>query len=167
MPPRGALTISSVLLALVLVLPAQGAPRRGQEALVTQVTDGDSIWVRVGNREPQRVRLRGIDAPESCQPHGRAARDALQAQVLGRTVLLQGRGSDDYGRLLRQITTTTGSDVNAWMVAQGHAWSYRSRRGTGPYDAQQAQARAAARGLWSRPDAVEPRVFRRQNGRCR
>ena len=157
----------AVLLALVLALPAQGVPPRGQQAVVTQVSDGDSVWVRVGHREPQRVRLRGIDAPESCQPHGRAARDALRNQVLGRTVLLHGRGSDDYGRLLRQITTQTGADVNAWMVAEGHAWSYRSRRGPGPYEAQQAQARAAGRGLWSRPDAVEPRVFRRLNGPCR
>lgn len=156
-----------LLLVFVLALPAQANPPRGQPALVTQVSDGDSVWVRVGNREPQRVRLRGIDAPESCQPHGRAARDALRGQVLGRKVLLVGRGSDDYGRLLRQLTTETGADINAWLVAEGHAWSYRSRRGTGPYDVQQAQARLAGRGLWSHPAAVEPRVFRRVHGPCR
>jgi micrococcal nuclease len=167
MPRCLRVTLTSVLLACAWAFPVHGTPARGQQALVTQVSDGDSIWVRVGTREPQRVRLRGIDAPESCQPHGRSARDALQAQVLGRTVLLQGRGSDDYGRLLRLISTETVPDVNAWMVAQGHAWSYRSGRGPGPYDGQQFQARMAGRGLWSRPDAIEPWVFRRHNGRCR
>ncbi len=161
--------LPGLLLALGLALTgsAHGGTSRGQPAQVTAVSDGDSIWVRVNGRSPpQRVRLRGIDAPEACQPHGPAARDALRSQVLGRTVLLHGRGSDDYGRLLRQVATDGQPDVNAWMVAQGHAWSYGGR-GAGPYAAQQARARAAGRGLWGRADAMEPRAFRKLHGRCR
>ena len=51
-----------------------------------------------------------------------------------------------------------------WMVANGLAWSYRFQGQPGPYDAQQAQAQALRRGLFSQSSALSPYAFRRWHG---
>lgn len=156
------------LWAAMLAGPAQAGAPRALEGKVSHVTDGDSVWVRPAQGgKARRVRIVGIDAPEICQAHGLAARDALRWQVVGRQVRVQGRGRDDYDRQLRRIGTAAVPDLGAWMVSQGHAWSYRRRGRAGPYDAQEALARAARRGLWAQAGAIEPRIFRRVHGSCR
>lgn len=159
------------LLAAACVLASTGsaaAPVRGWQGQVTHVTDGDTVWVRPARGgAPRKLRLRGIDAPESCQPHGAAARRALAARLLHQPVQVRGRQRDDYRRLLARVATPSDPDVGAWLVAQGHAWSYRHGRRAGPYAREEAQARAAGRGLWALPGAIEPRLFRRSHGPCR
>lgn len=154
-----------LLAALLLggVLPALAASWSGH---VTHVTDGDTLWVQPAQGGATRkIRLEGVDAPEICQTHGGMARDALVAHVQGRAVRVVGRRTDDYGRLLARVRLQ-GEDVGAWLVAQGHAWSYgRNPHDAGPYAAQQELARAQGRGLWQ-ARAVSPRAFRRRHGSC-
>ncbi|HYW56900.1 MAG TPA: thermonuclease family protein [Polaromonas sp.] len=136
-------------------------------AKVTYVTDGDTLWVRPGGAgKPIKIRIDGIDAPEICQAGGEAARAALASRVVGRTVVFSTRRQDDYGRHVATIELD-GEDVAAWMVGQGHAWSYQIRRDGSPYRALQIEARSARRGLFAQPGAMHPRVFRRQHGSCR
>lgn len=159
------------ILALVLLLAtahgcAHAAPRL-MRATVTHVVDGDSVWVRPERGgAPRPVRLRGIDAPEICQAHGRAARDALAAKVLSRPVTLRLHGRDAYQRLLGELATRSGDDVGAWMVSQGHAWSPGYRGRSGAYAREQDRARSHRRGLWAAGRALEPRTFRRRHGSC-
>jgi micrococcal nuclease len=141
-------------------------PAWAERGVVTHVTDGDTVWVRVdGPSKPLKVRVLGIDAPERCQAGGQAAREALASRVLGRSVDLAPRTHDDYGRVLSPLLLG-GEDIGAWMVLQGHAWSYRYRRSMGPYAAEEAQARERRRGVFSDPAAEEPRWFRRGHGPC-
>lgn len=141
------------------------AQARTYTGVVTHVTDGDTLWVRTSARgTPTKVRIQGMDAPESCQAWGPQASAALQARVLHQSVQLQSKARDDYGRLLARVNLG-GEDVGRWMVANGHAWSYHYRHYAGPYAAEQAQAQAARRGLWA-ASATEPRVFRKQHGTC-
>ena len=160
-----------LLAATACVLLSTGsiaAPARGWQGQVTHVTDGDTVWVRPARGgAPRKLRLRGIDAPESCQPHGAVARRALAARLHDQPVRVRGRQRDDYQRLLARVSTPADPDVGAWLVAQGHAWSYRQGRRAGPYAREEAQARAAGRGLWALPGAMEPRLFRRSHGPCR
>jgi micrococcal nuclease len=58
------------------------------------------------------------------------------------------------------------ADVGEWLVREGHAWSYRYRRDTGPYAKQQAAARAARKGLFATARPEEPRDFRKRHGAC-
>jgi micrococcal nuclease len=154
------------LMLLLLPALALAAQARGFQAQVTHVTDGDSIWVRSARGAPKQLRIRGIDAPEICQPFGREAQAALQAQVLHREVTVKTSGRDDYRRLLAQVSLR-GDDVGAWMVSQGYAWAHRwHKRPSGPYAALEADARSARRGLWSRAAPVDPRDFRRLHGSC-
>lgn len=153
--------------ALVLwLLLALCGPAWALSGVVTRVSDGDTLWVRPddGGR-PLKLRLQGIDAPERCQAWGPQARDALAARVLNRPVQVHTRAYDDYQRLIGTLQID-GEDVAAWMVREGHAWSYRYRRSLGPYAEQEAQARAARRGLFAADAPVLPRDFRKAHGPC-
>lgn len=155
------------LILAVLAALAGAASARSMHGTVTHVTDGDTVWLQPDDLSAPAVKLRlqGIDAPEICQPWGPQARAALEARVLRRHVQVDTRATDDYGRRVAKLHLAT-EDVGAWMVAQGHAWSYRYRRSAGPYAAEEQQARAARRGLFADARAVEPRLFRRQHGAC-
>lgn len=145
---------------------AVAAPPPAWRGTVTHVTDGDTLWVRPrSGGAPQAVRLTGIDAPELCQRHGEAARAALVGRVLGQQVQVRGDQRDDYGRKLARVSLGQ-EDVGAWLVRQGHAWSYRYRGQSGPYARQEALARAQGRGLFGAGKAERPRDFRRRHGPC-
>lgn len=126
--------------AMVARLPVEEAAGGGT------AIDGDSL--RVDGRE---IRLKGIDAPEydqTCQAAqgvvacGRDARRAL-AELLGRgRVLCRIAGRDRYRRDLAYCRVGD-ADLNALMVRNGHAVAY------GGYEAEQREAKAARRGLWS------------------
>lgn len=137
------------------------------EGVVQHVTDGDTLWVR-----PERggaaiaVRIEGIDAPETCQPGGREAREALWMRLHRQRVRIDVRGKDIYERLLARVEEG-GDDVGRWMVRRGHAWAWRQRGDAGRYAADERLARQGRLGLWGSPDPMEPRLFRRFNGPCR
>ncbi|MBX3623323.1 MAG: thermonuclease family protein [Rhizobacter sp.] len=134
--------------------------------VVTHVTDGDTLWVRPAEGAPLKLRLQGIDAPERCQAWGPQATQALAERVLHRQVRVRTRAHDDYHRSIGTLVLD-GEDIGAWMVREGHAWSYRFRRSRGPYAAEENAARAQRRGLFAQPQAVEPRAFRKVHGPCR
>ena len=135
------------------------------EAIVSRVTDGDTVWVRPANGEPpQQVRIAGIDAPELCQPFGTQARAALARRVLRKRVVVDATGEDDWRRTVARVQLGR-EDVGGWMVAQGYAWSYRFRGDPGPYTGEEARARSARRGLWQ-GGAELPRDFRTRHGPC-
>lgn len=138
-----------------------------QSAWVSWVMDGDTVLLLPeGAREALRVRLLGIDAPELCQPGGEAARDALMAQVLRRSVRVQVVGQDSYGRQLGRVWLDT-QDVAAELVRSGWAWAYQHRTGRGPYAALQREAERERVGVFAaRETAMSPAVFRQFHGSC-
>jgi len=136
------------------------------EALVTKVSDGDTLWVQSESGDaPRKLRLQGIDAPEICQSGGVAARDALRQLVEQRRLHVSVEFNDDYGRGLARIEVD-GQDVGDAMVRGGHAWSYRWRHSLGPYAAQESAARRARVGLFSQAQPELPRDFRQRHGSC-
>jgi endonuclease YncB( thermonuclease family) len=154
-------------LALWMVAtPAQAKPRQLQ-GQVSRVVDGDTLWFQPAEPgEPLvAVRLRGIDAPESCQPWGRQATAALRQQVQGRPATLRTHGRDDYRRTLGTVTVA-GVNLNAALVAQGHAWAWRDAHGRSTYLRQEASARATGLGLHAQSGAEAPWDFRLRHGRC-
>ena len=116
-----------------------------------RVVDGDTL--RMGEH---RIRLHGIDAPESRQNCttgkdmawmcGQAATTALRDKIGTASVRCEVEDQDRYRRLVARCFV--GSvDVNGWMVAQGWALAYRqySLRYIGLED----QARLQKRGIWA------------------
>lgn len=127
-----------------------------------RLVDGDSF--RLNNDE---VRLVGIDAPEGrqiCQRDGRpwkcgeASRDHL-ARLIGRdSISCDSLERDQHGRLLA-ICKANGKELNEEMIKSGFAVTFGRR-----YRRQEAEARAAKRGLWA-SQFMQPREWRRQHMR--
>lgn len=130
-------------------------------ARVINVVDGDTVDVLIDGRE-ERVRLIGIDTPESVAPsrpvecYGREASTFTRQLLLGQSVLLEDDSSqanrDDFGRLLRYIWLLDGRMANYEIIAQGYGFEYTYNL---PYlyqvefRAAQNAARAAQAGLWA------------------
>jgi micrococcal nuclease len=160
---------AALLLGLACALhPAAAADTRtgSFRGVVTHVTDGDTLWVRpAGGGEAIQIRLLDLDAPEGCQAYGAEAKRALRERVLHEKVRVRTKGLDDYERQLARIEHR-GQDVGAWLVREGYAWSMTFRGKAGPYARQEELARGERKGLWALPGALDPRSFRRRNGRC-
>ena len=124
------------------------------------IADGDSL--KFGE---ERIRMRGIDAPEysqMCERNGqdyacgKEARAAL-AKLAGQgAVTCKGWEQDRYGRLLATCSGG-GVDLNKAMVESGWAVSY------GGYTAEEAAAKKARRGLWA-GEFQRPSQWRAQHG---
>lgn len=135
-------------------------------ARVVTVSDGDTVWVTpLQSNRRIKLRLQGFDAPESCQAGGEASTKALRELILRQVVEVDMRGQDDYQRGLARIRYQ-GKDVGAFMVSQGHAWSYRFKSDPGPYVREEQAARQARRGLFAQARPERPRDFRRRHGPC-
>jgi endonuclease YncB( thermonuclease family) len=129
--------------------------------------DGDTVLlVRQGQPEPVKLRIDGIDAPETCQPGGMASRDELIRLVLRKQVQVADLGQDSYGRQLGRLSVD-GVDVGGEMVRSGMAWAYHFRTSRGPYAALQRAAEKQKKGVFSGAEAaMSPPVFRRFHGAC-
>ena len=148
--------------ALLMLLCVAAAHARADFCgRVVKVHDGDTVTVLAGGVE-RRVRLVGIDAPEHGQPYGSAARRGLAARVGGRVVVVVESGTDTYGRTLGRVLVA-GEDANAAQVRDGFAWVYRRFENDPALIAQEAEARAARRGLWRDPEPLPPWVWRERH----
>lgn len=154
------------LLAGVALGAAARTPTVTLQGTVTRVIDGDSLLLQTAaDAPPLEIRLLGIDAPEGCQAGGPEARAALADFVLHKTVAADTKGRDHYGRTLATLRVD-GLNVNQRMVAEGQAWSTRTRWNQGPFVAQETMAQALKRGLHAGTETVMPADFRRRHGPC-
>ncbi|MDO5289206.1 MAG: thermonuclease family protein [Pseudomonadota bacterium] len=139
-------------------------------AQVQYVVDGDSLWVRPldGGRRV-KLRLRGMDAPELCQPGGLQAQAALRALAQGQAVQVKVLARDRWGRAIAQVHRhSDGLDMAAHLVAQGWAVSEGQGGRRGVYWREQQQAQAGKRGMFADGGTPEsPAAFRRRHGPCR
>ena len=135
---------------------------------VVGVSDGDTITVLTEAREQYRIRLQGIDAPESKQAFGNVSKRSLSDLVFTKTVEVHFDKEDRYGRILG-VVYAAGLDVNLAMVSKGMAWHYKHyQRDQTPHERRlyaQAEddARASGLGLWRDPHAIAPWDFRRSS----
>ena len=155
-----------LVLALGLVATAQAAPAQYLQARVSNISDGDSLWVKTSKGERLKIRISQIDAPEICQAWGQDSKGALAQRLEGKQLKVELLRKDMYGRSLARIVVD-GDDVGAEMVSSGNAWAYSSGKyPNAVYYSQEEAAKAAKLGLWSLPKPVQPRIFRRQRGSC-
>ncbi len=157
---------AAALLAKEEPAPVDGNAKPGEAVFgtVTRVIDGDTIEVKsVGAREDNyRVRMWGIDAPESAQEYGREAADALRGKLENRPVSLMVAARDRYGRLVCKVYGDRDEDINLYMVASGNAWYYEQYAPGEPALARaQGEAQRRRLGLWKSADPVPPWRFRK------
>ena len=167
LPQRRGTLLPLVVIALLLVVlgvaayskfsnsePPQSkvlVPPLGSQTITGQasVIDGDTIEIH-----GTRIRLHGIDAPESsqtCTTQGKTYRCGQQAafaladKIKGGTVECRKKDLDRYGRIVA-MCLVSGEDINGWMVAQGWALAYRQY--SMDYVGQEAQAKNLKLGIW-------------------
>jgi endonuclease YncB( thermonuclease family) len=134
---------------------------------VVAVQDGDTVTILDDAKMQHRIRIAGIDAPEKSQAFGEAARQRLARLVHGRQVEARCPKRDRFGREVCSVFLGT-RDVGLEQVRGGYAWWYReyAREQTpedrATYEAAEADARHARRGLWHDPAPQPPSAFRRQ-----
>jgi micrococcal nuclease len=152
------------LLALILLSIASSACGADFSARVVGISDGDTITV-LRDRTGVRVRLHGIDAPETGQDFGSRAKQAASEMAFGQTVTVRPRDTDRHGRVVADVILPDGCSMNREMVATGMAWWDRRYA---PADQElarlEAEAWAARRGLWSQPHRIPPWQWRKGEG---
>ncbi|KLR57309.1 nuclease [Diaphorobacter sp. J5-51] len=135
---------------------------------VVRVADGDTITVLDASKTQHRIRLTGIDAPESKQAFGNRSRESLADLVAGKQVVVHWNEQDRYGRILGQVLTPEGQDANLAQVQRGMAWHYAHFANTRPaaesraYAAAQRQAQSQKLGLWQDKEPTPPWDWRMQ-----
>jgi micrococcal nuclease len=152
---------------------AAGPPTTASIATVERVVDGDTVVVRLDGQSV-KVRLIGVDAPESVDPRKPVERFAhesaafLRRLLEGKRVRLAyepaGARVDKYGRLLAYLYLEPGGlFVNREIVAKGfgHAYTKYPFAFLDDFRAAERSAREKGLGLWgpdpapSKPNADE------------
>ncbi len=144
---------------------------------VVKITDGDTFVATDGNIK-FRVRIAGLDAPESSQDYGKVSRAALASLIDGKPITIRpvGSGLDMYGRVLAQVLVGN-NDVGADMIEQGLATYYRPKcvdyplnksdydYDPRPYVDAEGQAKVQKKNIWGVSGMILPCEFRKKNPR--
>lgn len=153
---------NALLLALCLVTCAAATSIAYDWITVTRVVDGDTVVLEDG----QKVRLIGVDTPETVDPRkpiqyfGKEASAFTKAELEGRRVRLEHdwERTDKYGRTLAYIYLEDGTFFNAKLISSGYAHAYTKY----PFKQEfmdlfrqlERDARENGRGLWAADSSV-------------
>ena len=153
---------SRLLFATALVaLVSAATPALAWRGKVVAVADGDTITVmHLGRGE--RIRLFGVDTPESRQAFGTKAKEFTSALVFGKEVRVEAVDRDTHGRTVALVHVGDRT-LNAELLKAGFAWLYRhfcKRPVCESWLTLESQARAARRGLWKDPAPTPPWEWR-------
>jgi len=161
--PKTTIPLTAILLIVVVsALWYRWMPARGDfVGKVVGVSDGDTIEVMRAGRAV-RVRLEGVDCPESRQAYGTRAKQFTSELVFGKTVSVQVRGTDQYGRILGEVILPNGRSLNRELVRNGYAWWYRRYSNDRVLQQLEQEARRERRGLWRDRNPTPPWEFRRE-----
>lgn len=133
---------------------------------VVRVVDGDTVYVAPSSAPDTQVKLRlsGIDSPETLQNGGPEAADAMRHLLRlyagkGYLLYVDGVKRDRYGRTLGSLIFTKGDhrlDVQEQMLREGHAWHYVKYDSSPRYAQAEEYARSRRLGLWESPTSPIP-----------
>jgi endonuclease YncB( thermonuclease family) len=156
-----------ILLALSAALGAGRTPaeRREWAGRVVAIQDGDSIEVLRG-RETVKIRLYGVDCPESRQAFGNRAKQRTSELAFGKTVTVVERTHDRYQRTVAEIILPSGANLSHELLRSGLAWWFRKYA---PRDATlrdlEQDAHDRQLGLWSDHHPIPPWEWRKTPSR--
>ncbi|BEP12779.1 hypothetical protein acdb102_10900 [Acidothermaceae bacterium B102] len=132
-------------------------------AVIVRVVDGDTVIGRLPGQAAVRVRIIGVDTPETVKPDtpaacfGSVASAYAKRLLTGRTVRVgyeRGGTTDRYGRQLWDVWLPDGRFLAGLLVADGLGRAYPFApqiQYAGLLHALQGEAQAHHRGLWGPP----------------
>jgi endonuclease YncB( thermonuclease family) len=154
-----------LVLIFFLVLPC---PLWAWSGKVIGVADGDTITV-LRDKQPQKIRLYGIDCPEKRQPFGKRAKQFTSDMVFGKLVEVEPVATDRYGRTVAFVQVESVL-VNEELIKEGLGWVY-IRYCKLPlcveWKGLELEAKFGKRGLWGESGEIPPWDFRRQKRKHR
>jgi micrococcal nuclease len=112
------------------ILQSQDKSQSGVYYPVKKIVDGDTFWIDDGTEKGIKIRLTGVDAPESRNTgtkeiayFGKEASSYLSGLIGGKRVRLEYDVGhyDKYGRTLAYVYLDDGTFVNAKLVREGYA----------------------------------------------
>ena len=145
---------------------------------VIGVADGDTVTVLDANREPHKIRVSGIDAPEKAQPFGQRAKASMSTLVFGKDVDVQWSKRDRYQRIVGQVLVADPDcrklqcpktlDAGLTQITLGLAWWYKKYAKDQPpgqakrYEIAEQEARSRRVGLWADKEPIPPWDWRKK-----
>ena len=144
---------------------------------VTKVSDGDTIHLTTPEQTILKVRLYGIDAPETDkinnktgkvnmpgQSYGEESGKALESKIMGKKVKVDILDIDKYRRMVGMIYLDE-RNINLEMIREGYAEAFIEYLKE-PYRSEflkvEQEARSAKKGIWSLSTYERPREFRKR-----
>jgi len=164
-------------LTIFINIPVSHAAIRTVTGTITKVSDGDTIHLTTPEQTKLKVRLYGIDAPETPkindrtrqvnivgQPYGEESKQALASKIMGKQVKLDILDIDKYRRMVGMVYLDD-RNINLEMIKEGHAEAFIEYLKE-PYKSEflkaEKEGRVAKKGIWSLPDYERPRDFRKR-----
>lgn len=156
------LWVAGVLLLLLFIGSCGQDDAKGYYD-VLKVIDGDTFYVLDEQDHEIRVRLIGVDAPESRNAfkkkigyYGKEAKQFLTRTLKGERVKLEYdvARQDRYGRTLAYAYLEDGTFLNAMLVEEGYAMVMTvppNVKHAELFLEKQQEAREEGRGLWNKP----------------
>lgn len=144
------------LIAIITVFTIYIKPYEGK---ILRIIDGDTFVLQMeeGNL---KIRMDGIDAPESDQEFGMDAKEFLN-QFLYKNVRVFPNGVDKYGRTIG--TLYVGSvNINLLEVREGYAWHYKKYSGDQELAIAEELAQREKKGLWGFANVLPPWEWRKR-----
>jgi len=153
------------LFTLLFVFPLYELPVQSQNEWVevSKFVDGDTFWITNTKGQQEKIRLIGVDAPESRRSgrkeigfYGREASAYVERILNGQKIRLEydvGR-YDRYKRTLAYVYLQDGTFLNAHLVENGYAMVMTVPPNVKYADLfvkLQKEARKKKKGLWSMP----------------
>lgn len=152
-----------LLLGITDSISAEITPPKSfsESGIIVKVVDGDTADVKLENGKVERLRLIGMNTPETKDPRkpvqcfGKEASEKATELLNGKAVKLERDDSQDnrdkYQRLLRYIWIEGKTLFNLQMIAEGYAYEYTYRdayKYQKEFQAAQKEAETAQKGLW-------------------
>lgn len=134
---------------------------------VIGVSDGDTITVIDAEKTEHKVRLMGIDAPETKQDFGNESKQTLSNFIYQKEVTVAYKKLDKYQRKVGKVILYE-QDICLAMIELGMAWHYKdyekeqSKTDRDLYSQAELKARESNIGLWQLSNAIDPSAFRRK-----
>lgn len=154
-----------LLIQLLIPLSSMAETLTGR---VIGIADGDTLTLLDSMNRQHKIRLGGIDAPESHQPFGQKSKTNLSALTFNRKVVAECGKTDKYRREICKILVN-GQDANLEQVKAGMAWHYKqyareqSFRDREDYEIAESWAKMRRLGLWSDKNPIPPWEWRHRN----
>ncbi|KAL1336750.1 hypothetical protein HN51_031146 [Arachis hypogaea] len=134
------------------------------DAFHKEIIDSGYRVLNIQNEEilarKYRIRLRGIDAPESSMRYGKVAKKELRNAVQGKSLRILVYGEDRYGRCVSDVYYN-GIFVQELMLKKGLAWHYKAYDKREELKTWEREARERRVGLWALSNPEKPWDWRK------